>query len=82
MMPCIEVGGTNVSQEHTVSILRIEDGIFIRLHNVITHRNILLPTSRQKMDVPPKCGCPPTKLRDATTQTSTVCTYFATKLNT
>jgi hypothetical protein len=59
-MPCIQVAGYKCFAGTYCLHLQDRRWIFIRIQNAITQRNIPLPTSGQKMDVPPKCGYPPT----------------------
>jgi hypothetical protein len=63
-MPCIQIGRYRCFTGTYCLHFQDRRWIFITLHNVITQRNIPLPTSGQKMDVLPKCGYPPTWCRN------------------
>lgn len=51
MMPCRHVGRCNVSEKHTVSVFRAEDGLSMSLHDVTFQQNIIITVTSVKSEI-------------------------------
>jgi hypothetical protein len=51
VMPCRHVGRYNVSEKHTVSVLRAEDGHSMSLHDVTFQQNTIISLTSVKSEV-------------------------------